>query len=216
MRETIPTIATLATINPEGFIKGKRTVFPGMGADRLRRLQARAIMLKGSPPKPYLREPVSLRVVPLELFFDVEVDPLRGICYLHGFIERYNGDNATERFVHFLAEELTPESERDAFESALDYLAAQADAAIYYYSKYERTTYRRLQQKYADICTAEHATYLGFAWRDTHPSGAASVEWFDRWCRDRKPEMRQRILDYNEDDCRATRVLLDGIRSLAD
>ena len=27
--------------------------------------------------------------------------------------------------------------------------------------------------------------------------------------------MRQRILDYNEDDCRATRVLLDGIRALA-
>ncbi|MDR4483146.1 MAG: ribonuclease H-like domain-containing protein [Nitrospirales bacterium] len=26
--------------------------------------------------------------------------------------------------------------------------------------------------------------------------------------------IRQRILDYNEDDCRATRVLLDGIRRL--
>jgi predicted RecB family nuclease len=59
------------------------------------------------------------------------------------------------------------------------------------------------------------AKYLGFMWRDTHPSGAASVEWFDRWCRERHPEIRQRILDYNEDDCRATRVLLDGIRSLA-
>jgi predicted RecB family nuclease len=59
------------------------------------------------------------------------------------------------------------------------------------------------------------AKYLGFTWRDTHPSGAVSVEWFDRWCRERKPEVRQRILDYNEDDCRATRVLLDGIRALA-
>jgi predicted RecB family nuclease len=27
--------------------------------------------------------------------------------------------------------------------------------------------------------------------------------------------VRQKILDYNEDDCRATRVLLDGIRALA-
>ena len=26
--------------------------------------------------------------------------------------------------------------------------------------------------------------------------------------------LKQRILDYNEDDCRATRVLLDGIRGL--
>jgi predicted RecB family nuclease len=119
----------------------------------------------------------------------------------------------------------------------------------YFYSKYERTIYRKLQQKYPGICTPEDierlfepsravdlygdvvlkatewptldhsiktlAKYLGFSWRDTHPSGAASVEWFDRWCRERKPELRQRILDYNEDDCRATRILLDGIRDLA-
>ena len=59
------------------------------------------------------------------------------------------------------------------------------------------------------------AKCLGFTWRDAHPSGAASVEWFDRWCRERNPDIRQRILEYNEDDCRATRVLLDGIRNLA-
>jgi predicted RecB family nuclease len=59
------------------------------------------------------------------------------------------------------------------------------------------------------------AKHLGFAWRDTHPSGAASIEWFDRWVTTRDTAMRQRILDYNEDDCRATRVLLDGIRALA-
>jgi len=249
MAESIPTIATLAAINPDGFIKGRKTLFAGIGADRLRLLQARAAMLKASSPKPYLREPVSLDPFPLELFFDVEVDPLRGICYLHGFVERQNGDNSTERFVSFFAEETTPAAECDAFAAALDYLASRADAAIYYYSKYERTIYRKLQQKYPNICTPEDverlfeppramdlygdvvlkatewptrdhsiktlAKYLGFTWRDTHPSGAASVEWFDRWCRERHPEIRQRILDYNEDDCRATRVLLDGIRSLA-
>src|SRR5262245_25091855 len=31
------------------------------------------------------------------------------------------------------------------------------------------------------------AKYLGFEWRDVHPSGAASIEWFDRWCRERDP-----------------------------
>lgn len=249
MRDSIPTIAALAVINPDGFVKGKKTVFAGMGADRLHLLQARAAMLKASPLKPYLRESVSLDLFPLELFFDVEVDPLRGICYLHGFVERQNGDNSTERFVSFFAEEPTRAAEREAFAAALDYLAARADAGIYYYSKYERTIYRKLQQKYPNICTPEDverlfelpravdlygdvvlkatewptrdhsiktlAKYLGFMWRDTHPSGAASVEWFDRWCRERHPEIRQRTLDYNEDDCRATRVLLDGIRSLA-
>jgi predicted RecB family nuclease len=58
------------------------------------------------------------------------------------------------------------------------------------------------------------AKYLGFLWRDTHPSGAASIEWFHRWVESGDLEIKQRILDYNEDDCRATRVLLDGIRRL--
>ena len=249
MHDSIPTIAALAASNPEAFINGKKTVFPGIGAERLRLFHARACMLKASPPKPYLRAPVILNLFPLELFFDVEVDPLRDVCYLHGFVERHHGDNATERFVSFFAEEATPAAECDAFAAALDYLSAHADGAIYFYSKYERTIYRKLQQKYPNICTPEDverlfeppravdlygdvvlkatewptrdhsiktlANYLGFRWRDNHPSGAASIEWFDRWCRERNPEIRQRILDYNEDDCRATRILLDGIRNLA-
>jgi predicted RecB family nuclease len=39
------------------------------------------------------------------------------------------------------------------------------------------------------------AKYLGFNWRDTHPSGAASIEWFDRWCRERDPEVKQRYIE---------------------
>jgi predicted RecB family nuclease len=250
MRDSIPTIGALAQLNPEGFIKGKKTAFAGIGADRFRTLQARAAMLKDPSPSPFLREPIGLKLFPVELFFDIEVDPLRGVCYLHGFIERKNGDTGTERFVSYFADEPTPAAERDAFAAALDYFASRADAGIYYYSKYERTIYRKLQQKYPDICTPEDieqlfdpgraidlygevvlkatewptrdhsiktlAKYLGFTWRDTHPSGAASVEWFDRWCRERTPDVRQRILDYNEDDCRATRVLLDGIRDLTE
>ena len=58
------------------------------------------------------------------------------------------------------------------------------------------------------------AKFLGFKWRDTQPSGAASIEWFDRWIKTGDMSVKQRILDYNEDDCVATRVLLDGIRAL--
>lgn len=58
------------------------------------------------------------------------------------------------------------------------------------------------------------AKFLGFSWRDTHPSGAASIEWFDRRIQTADTTVKQRILDYNEDDCVATRVVLDSIRSL--
>jgi predicted RecB family nuclease len=249
MQSTVSTIAELAALNPDGFIDGKKTTFKGLGADRLRLFHARAVMLKGQPPKAYLRAPVSLRVTPVELFFDIEVDPLRDICYLHGVVERHGGRNDSERFVHFFAPEVTADAEREAFAEAYAYLSRQPDAAIYIYSKYERTHYRKLQAKYPQVCSVEDiellfqptrtidlygdvvikatewptldhsiktlAKHLGFAWRDHHPSGAAAVEWFDRWCRERTPEVKQRIIDYNEDDCRATRVLLDGIRGLA-
>lgn len=247
MRDHISTIAALAAVKPDKFVKGRKTMFAGMGADRFRALQARAVLLKASPPRAYLRAPVRLDACSCELFFDIEVDPLRGICYLHGVVERRNAD--TERFVSFFVDEPTPGAERDAFAAALDYFDNRSGAKIYYYSKYERTIYRKLQQKYPDVCGPDDveqlfdperaidlygdvvlkatewptrdysikslAKFLGFAWRDTHPSGAAAVEWYDRWCRERDSKIRQRILDYNEDDCRATQVVLDGIRALS-
>lgn len=248
MQTTISSISALAESNPDGFMDGKKTIFKGVGPDRLRLFQARATMLKAPVPKPYLRAAISLKVVPVELFFDIEVDPLRDICYLHGIVERRAGDNGSERFVSFFAESITDEAERNAFAETIAYFASLPKAIIYYYSKYERTIYRKLQAKYPSVCSADDieklfnptraidlygdvvlkatewptrdysiktlARYLGFAWRDAHPSGAASIEWFDRWCRERDPAVRQQILDYNEDDCRATRVLLDGIRSI--
>ncbi|HQH27515.1 MAG TPA: TM0106 family RecB-like putative nuclease, partial [Oligoflexia bacterium] len=184
-----------------------------------------------------------------ELFFDVEVDPMRDICYLHGFVERNGRDNSGERFVFFFSEKADDDQERSAFAGAWQYLAKCRPCAIYYYSKYERTVYRKLQQKYPDVCTADDiealfdpstavdlyfdvvkkstewptwdhsiktlAKYLGFQWRDPHPSGAASIEWFDKWIQTGDPAVRQRILDYNEDDCRAMRVLRDAIEDLA-
>lgn len=59
------------------------------------------------------------------------------------------------------------------------------------------------------------ATYLGFKWRDKEPSGAASIEWYHRWVETQDSRLRQRILDYNEDDCIAMRVLLDALRGMA-
>jgi predicted RecB family nuclease len=55
------------------------------------------------------------------------------------------------------------------------------------------------------------AQHLGFNWRDSNPSGAASIQWFNEWCKDRSPEKLQRILDYNEDDCIAMLVLKDEL-----
>lgn len=58
------------------------------------------------------------------------------------------------------------------------------------------------------------ATHLGFEWRDSDPSGSASIEWFHRWTETGDDAIQKRILEYNEDDCRATRVLRDALTTL--
>ena len=245
---TVPTVHDLAGRDLGPYISGGKTVFQGLGPDALIKFQLRARLLSTPGAQPYLRADVRLPDDARELFFDIEVDPMRDVCYLHGFVERQNRDNNTERFVAFFADACTPAAEREAFATAVGYIRASRPCAIYYYSKYERTIYRKLQEKYPDVASADDieelfdpdhavdlytdvvrkatewptwdfsiktlAKYLGFKWRDANPSGAASIEWFDRWVKTGDPAIRQRILDYNEDDCRATRVLLDAVRAM--
>lgn len=245
---SVQTVRQLAACDMRPLISGGKTVFPGIGPDTLIRFQMRARLLSTEGARPYLWASVQLPDDARELFFDIEVDPMRDVCYLHGFVERLDRNNQSERFIAFFSDSCVPEAERDAFAAALGYIRASRPCALYYYSKYERTIYRRLQEKYPDVASAAEiedlfdpahavdlytdvvrkatewptwdlsiktlAKYLGFQWRDAHPSGAASIEWFDRWIKTGDPAIRQRILDYNEDDCRATRVLLDAIRAL--
>ena len=58
------------------------------------------------------------------------------------------------------------------------------------------------------------ALYCGFAWRDEDPSGANSIAWFSSWLESGDPALRQRIIDYNEDDVRATAHVLEALRLL--
>jgi len=245
---TIDTVRDLSEINPDGFVKGSKTAFPGVGPSSLFKFHERAKLIKTRNARPALTAPVSFPSAEAELFFDIEVDPMRDVCYLHGFVERRNGDNSTEQFVSFFADDPDPEAEEKAFRDAWAYIASHPSAAIYYYSKYERTLYRKLQGKYPHVCSSDEieemfdpersidlyydvvqkvtmwptrdhsiktlAKFLGFSWRDADPSGAASIEWYARWTEERDPKVKDRILAYNEDDCRATRVLLDGIRAL--
>ncbi len=62
----------------------------------------------------------------------------------------------------------------------------------------------------------EIAQYLGFRWRDESPSGALSIQWFNTYLETRNPKDLQRILDYNEDDCKATMVLKDALVKIAE
>ena len=242
------TVRALAETSLETLLPGGKSSVPGIGATTLQTYHARAVALKTENARPYFTEPVELPMSHTELFFDVETDPFRDLCYLHGFVKRTAGDDSTEEFVAFTADEATEALERFAFAGAWEFVNAHPDAIVYYYSPYERTTWKKLANRYPDIATEDDvlalfeqerfvdlyqdvvrakmiwptnslsikslASFLGFQWRDTDPSGAASVQWFHEWIEHGDPKVWQRILEYNEDDCRAMRVLADVIRQL--
>jgi predicted RecB family nuclease len=143
-------------------------------------------------------------------------------------------------------EEPSERAEKAAFARAMGIFRQHRNSTVIHYSPYERTHYRKLQQKYPDVCRPEEvealyapprgvdlyldvvkprsewptmdfsikslARFCGFRWRDTDPSGASSIEWFDEWARTGDAAVRQRLLEYNEDDCRAMRVVLDAMK----
>jgi uncharacterized protein len=243
------TVMELARADLKKYIRGSKTLIPGIGAETLSKFCARARLQTKLGATPYLKGSVDLPSTEIELFFDIETDPMRDICYLHGFVERRGGKIGTERYVAFFAETPTLEGEERAFAEAWTYVRSLRPCAIYYYSPYERTNWRSLRKCYPHVAVEEEiealfaadttvdlytdvvrpktewptrdysiktlASFLGFKWRDSNPSGAASIEWYHRWVESGDPEIRQRILDYNEDDCVATRVLLDGVREMS-
>jgi predicted RecB family nuclease len=248
MISQIGSVAELAQADLSQFQKGKKTIFPRVSRGILEKFQERAMLLSKKGSKPYLKSQISLPDAPTELFFDLETDPLRDICYLHGFLERRNKDNNTERYIAFFSEQPDEQEEKLAFSQAWKFIQKSIPCVIYYYSPYEKTQWKKLQEKYPEVMSEndivkmfnpEHAvdlyydvvkkktewptndysiktlaSYLGFRWRDKSPSGAESIEWYHRWIKSGEVGIKKRILKYNEDDCIATRVLLDGICSL--
>lgn len=243
----VSTVHALAEQDLAPLLRGGKTVVQGIGPDSLRKFQVRARLLTDPDARPFAKSPITLPATPTEVFFDIETDPMRDVCYLHGLVVRRDGDIATERFLAFFADEPTPEAEGPAFAQAWEAIRGLGEAVVYVYSPYERTWWRKLRERYPQVLTAEDlealfaaprsvdlyhlvqsatewpthnqsiktiASHLGFQWRDADPSGASSIEWYHRWVEERDPAIKLRILEYNEDDCRAMRVLADGLRRL--
>ena len=239
-------VKDLANCDLGHLLLGKKTLIPGVGSEMLKIFQERAKLLNHPETGPYFKNKINLPQAETELFFDVETDPMRDICYLHGFLERRKSDPKTEKYIAFFANQPEPEDEHQAFKESWNHIQGRRPFVVYYYSPYERKTWRKLQKRYPDVMTEADlenmfshdvavdlyldivksktewpandysiktlATFLGFKWRDREPSGAASIEWYHRWVETGDNAIRQRIIDYNEDDCIAMRVLLDAIR----
>ncbi|TES85483.1 hypothetical protein E3J95_04310, partial [Candidatus Aerophobetes bacterium] len=61
------------------------------------------------------------------------------------------------------------------------------------------------------------AQRIGFKWQDPDPSGVNSIVWYNEYLKDPADESKlQRILRYNEDDCRAMIALKEYFEKRAE
>jgi uncharacterized protein len=171
-----------------------------------------------------------LPTAPIELYFDIEAAPDQNLVYLHGVLVVDRQTN-TETF-HALLAETQPE-EAVIWQQLLDLLWQYPTAPIFHFCPYEVQTVKRLAEQYdtpshwveplldrfvdvhervtrVAILPVESyalkpiARWIGFDWRNPEANGAQSICWYAQWIGTGDRSYLEDILDYNEDDCRAT------------
>jgi predicted RecB family nuclease len=139
-------------------------------------------------------------------------------------------------FLYFLAKAQEDESKLWAnFLSWLDLLPQ--DLVVYHYADYERSRLNSMKDRYEgsdslihflsklvdlqkvvnnsvvlplyfysikDICKSK---FVNFQWRHEKAGGGQSIFWYEEWLEKGKEEVLQDIINYNEDDVRATEHL---------
>jgi len=171
-----------------------------------------------------------LKQFPVELYFDIEAQPELNLDYLHGILVIDRMSNQ-QKFYPFLAENQT--QEELIWKQFLELVWAYPIAPIFHFCDYEPKTIKRLATMYntpdywwkpvlkrfidlhakmtetvtlpvESYALKPVAKWLGFEWRDPKANGAQSVCWYEQWLKTGDRKLLDAIVQYNEDDCRAT------------
>ncbi|MBW2968086.1 TM0106 family RecB-like putative nuclease [Candidatus Woesearchaeota archaeon] len=129
------------------------------------------------------------------------------------------------------------------FCSFMSDLASRGSFKVYHYTHYELTSMKRLREKYGmprglfdkisrnmvdlfkvitkDVVVPLYsysikpiAKMLNFSWKADDAGGAQSMVWYHEWLDKKDAGLREKIIEYNRDDCEATRVVLDWLKGL--
>ena len=185
----------------------------------------------------------------LNIYFDIEGDPLLGVQYLWGFwvVGDAKGKYAKfgkvkkaedgKYFIYFLAEK--PEDEKEMWKTLLRWLdlLPKDKIAVFHFHIYEVTQCKLLEEMYGgsdalhnfmthfidlssivqsclilplyfySIKDIAKSKFLNFKWRHAKAGGAQSVFWYENWLEKGDRKILDDIVNYNEDDVRATEYL---------
>lgn len=191
--------------------------------------------------KPVIFGKLQFKPVAVEIFFDLEtampneeLGITESVNYLFGMLVR----NDKEVFVPIVAKSL-PE-EKKAFKEFLKFLSRFDDYILYTYTGYEEEqllrmfkdykTPKKIREKILGSIIDLHkvvtslvvfptlnnglksiAKYLGFKWRQADVTGSESMAMYLEYLEKKDEKILHKIIDYNEDDVTATRVLRDWL-----
>jgi uncharacterized protein len=177
-----------------------------------------------------------------EIHYDIEDDPTQDFVYLHGLV--IANKNGQSEYVGFIANDLKDEKRitEEFFNILKKYKDAPVYHYSNYenttmkrlLSKYPNLdgsiyedlygTNGRAIDLYEVVCKQSDwplssyglkdiCKYLGFKWDAEDAGGAASVAWFNEYMNG-KTDLKDKILQYNEDDCMATLFLKNKLKDL--
>lgn len=184
----------------------------------------------------FIRRPIELPTAPVEIFFDIEGDPLRQVEYLFGFLMR--AKDGKEKYEYQLAKK--PEDEGKMWDEFIGWLETLPDEyAVYHYGTYEAAKLTALESKYGGskklnkfrdkmvdlnelvkdaivfplyfYGIKDIGGYIGFERSKKISGGGESVAFYEDWLEKKDKKKLDDIIKYNEDDVVATRFLKDWL-----
>jgi predicted RecB family nuclease len=185
-------------------------------------LQAMAIR----DQKVYVLDLPVLASAATQAFIDMEGDPDGGFVYLIGLLVVRDGQ---ETYYSFWAD--TRDDEPAIFERLNRTIAESDDPQVFHYGPYEARVLKRaascpahfklreivgfrlinvLSEIYSKIYFPTYtnslkdiAAYLKYNWRTPGATGLDAMVWRNRWESSRDETLKQRLIEYNQDDCHA-------------
>jgi len=189
--------------------------------------------------KVFIQKLPELEQKEIEIFFDIESVPDKDFYYLIGVIIK-KGDSEAE--YSFWADETS--KQQDVFIQFIELLDTYNDFVLYHYGSYEIQALKRISKKlpktYQDkikfivgnsfnILTLisndiyiptytnglkDIAKHLGFNWSNEKASGLQSIIWRYEWEMTQDEIVKNTLIQYNLEDCRALMQVQNWLASL--
>ena len=175
------------------------------------------------------------------VYIDVEGDPDRDFYYLIGL--RLSRDGSPMQY-SFWADD--PTFEKQIWTEFLRILCSVDNPTLVHYGSYETSFFKRMRDRYSDCVPAlveniiakainlvsiiyarvyfptysnrlkEIGDYVGSRWSTVEASGLSSLMWRSQFERSHDAALKQKLITYNAEDCRALQMVAETVWRVLD